>query len=999
MRIFDFKKFYLSIFLILIPCFNSFSQKWINYSVATGLSNNCIKGIVEDDYGKIWVGTSEGINYFNGREWICYSTTKGNPLVNDCINTFEKDREGNLWIGTPQGFMKINPSEDLNNPAKWHNYNHSNTTGGLSGNYIISILEDNYGRIWFGTRKNGISVLDLTISSSEDPIINPHHWTRLYLDTNLVNFHVLDIQKDTSGNIWVCTLEGVYRFDPEELQIDFSIPDLHDVYTIFVDSRGNVWFGRVEHCVTRVNPSELHNLEVLPGGQGIDVIGEDSDGQLWLGTTNTNAGIFVIDPNCDLSKSNNWFQFTQEDGLASNFVKCIYQDSEGDMWIGTDGRGISRCDNSWINFELNYTNVSAIVEDNFNNILLGTEGDGLRTVNLYNNLFVNGNWQSIRKKEKGLASDYIYCLFIDDTDSLWIGTAPDPSQPEVYKGLNLVDPVNFDKWETFTCESPDSGLIDNTVNAIAQDMIRYLWFGSQNGLNRVHRDSIRIKKNWAKFDTSNGLLSNIIKSLFIDKQHIIWVGTSNGLNQKNLNDSLQHSWSYVDVLKGKEINTIYQDFEYNLWFGTKKNGAYQINPSLDLNLPSNWSVFTSDDGLASNNVRSIFQRDSNEYWFATASGLTRLRISENDSLWTIFDADDGPESISIWATFEDNRGDLWFGTVGKGVTRHRVETNPPETYITLKLDVTTADNVLLTFKGYDLNTLPQKLTYSYQFDDNGWSCFEPTEMVQIFGLTNGRHIFEVRAADLDGNIDPTPAKDVFYKINSIYGGKVELGDSIAYVRIYFPPGILEPGREGAKVDHVKKYQLIDSSLIVAAYNINIQSSTIPMDKPLIITFAILTNKSLDRNNIGIFRQDVTRWEEIGGTVNTIDDSLVITTAIYQSGIYAIRKARAKESPDTEINVQPRVFSPTGNGQGFGNCTNISFSLKKTCNVTVKIYNVAGRLKRVIEKNTTFLPGTNVVEWDGSDDDGNICPSGLYVVTIEAEGKVHTKTVVISNKYQ
>ncbi len=294
------------------------------------------------------------------------------------------------------------------------------------------------------------------------------------------------------------------------------------------------------------------------------------------------------------------------------------------------------------------------------------------------------------------------------------------------------------------------------------------------------------------------------------------------------------------------------------------------------------------------------------------------------------------------------------------------------------------------------------LKYSYKFDDNEWSPFQSSEVIPIFGLKTGKHIFSVRASDMDGNIDLTPATNIFYKIDPELGGKIQLCDSFACVRLYFPPRKLVAGREAATITHKKNYELKDSSFVIAAYDIIIHKTIKAPDKPVTLAISLLNKPYLNENELAIFQQNEKfDWSGIGGTISHINDSLTITTSVTGSGIYAVRKK--SPNPDTlqtcKISVQPRIFSPTGNGQGHGNCVTISFSLQQNSVTTIKIYNIAGRLKRIIIDNVPLLLGINAIEWDGRDDDGNFCPTGLYIVTVEAEGNVQTKTVMVSNKYR
>jgi hypothetical protein len=96
-----------------------------------------------------------------------------------------------------------------------------------------------------------------------------------------------------------------------------------------------------------------------------------------------------------------------------------------------------------------------------------------------------------------------------------------------------------------------------------------------------------------------------------------------------------------------------------------------------------------------------------------------------------------------------------------------------------------------------------------------------------------------------------------------------------------------------------------------------------------------------------------------------------------------------------VTAQPRVLSP--NGRGFLDRVTISFDLGKPAEVTAKVYNLSGRLVRVLCENHPMNPGRNVVEWNGYDYYNAICPSGLYIVTIEAAGSMATKQIVVLNE--
>ncbi len=137
------------------------------------------------------------------------------------------------------------------------------------------------------------------------------------------------------------------------------------------------------------------------------------------------------------------------------------------------------------------------------------------------------------------------------------------------------------------------------------------------------------------------------------------------------------------------------------------------------------------------------------------------------------------------------------------------------------------------------------------------------------------------------------------------------------------------------------------------------------------------------------------WQRLGGSVDVEKNK--ITTTFKQAGVFALYEDLSTGNKAGILNVtsQPRVFSPQGGG--FNTQTAISFVLGKESNVTIKIYNAAGRLVRVLTENEPMSYGRQVEYWNGKDQSGHYCLSGLHLVTIQAEDKMVTKTVVVLNK--
>lgn len=134
------------------------------------------------------------------------------------------------------------------------------------------------------------------------------------------------------------------------------------------------------------------------------------------------------------------------------------------------------------------------------------------------------------------------------------------------------------------------------------------------------------------------------------------------------------------------------------------------------------------------------------------------------------------------------------------------------------------------------------------------------------------------------------------------------------------------------------------------------------------------------------------WERVGGTIDRLNGK--ISTAVLKLGRYAVT-SRAREGSGAaairDLTCQPRLFSPNR-----GESTAISFRLSRSAEVTIKIFNEAGRLRRELKKSEHLYAGTNMLWWDGRDDNGNIVVSNFYIVTVEGEGILETKTVIVKN---
>jgi len=125
---------------------------------------------------------------------------------------------------------------------------------------------------------------------------------------------------------------------------------------------------------------------------------------------------------------------------------------------------------------------------------------------------------------------------------------------------------------------------------------------------------------------------------------------------------------------------------------------------------------------------------------------------------------------------------------------------------------------------------------------------------------------------------------------------------------------------------------------------------------------------------------------------------MITAPINEIGIYGLfesKKDSGVVDKGFQLDCQPRMFSPRGDGNNIE--TNISFYLRNDSKVTIKIFNMSGRLVNTLCEDKFITNGMNSIAWDGKDSSGRFCISGLYVVLFQTNKKKATQTVMIMNK--
>jgi signal transduction histidine kinase/ligand-binding sensor domain-containing protein/DNA-binding response OmpR family regulator len=251
----------------------------------------------------------------------------------------------------------------------------------------------------------------------------------------------------------------------------------------------------------------------------------------------------------------------------------------------------------------------------------------------------------------------------------------------------------------FSHLSTNNGLSQSNVTCILQDRAGFLWFGTQNGLNRWDGYQFTVYRNDPKDSTS--LSNNYIKSLAEDAQGNIWIGTwGGGINRLN---QYRYSFSHFghdphqpNSLSDNFVNCVRLDQAGHLWVGTESGGLNRMDPAT-----GNCRIFRQDatrsNSLSDNGVTDVLEDKDHQLWVATfRGGICRLNTATEKFTRYIHDPRN-PGSLTYnnaRCLFQDSHGQIWIGTRGGGVDCYQPATNSfrhyrnnPTDPATLALDI------------------------------------------------------------------------------------------------------------------------------------------------------------------------------------------------------------------------------------------------------------------------------------------------------------------------
>ncbi len=535
-------------------------------------------------------------------------------LPQNSVVSLLQTRDGYLWVGTKGGVgrfdgMQFTVFDDRNKQQ-------------LRENEVWALAEGDDSSVWLGTYGGGVSRFkqgQFTIYTTKE---------------GLANDYVTSLCRDREGAIWIGTDGGLSRFKDGHLT-NYTVQEglvNNAIRSLYVDPEGSLWIATNKGGVHQFKDGKIIQQVIPELSQKVDVRGllRDRNQNLWVGTTD---GLLRL-------QAGRVTKYTEREGLASEWINCVTEDSEGTIWIGTD-RGLNQYRNGILTaYNLKDTASSgdavlSLQTDREGSLWIGFRNEGLGRLR-------KGQFVSYSAKD-GLADDYVSSILQDREQRIWLGTS---------KGLNLFRDGAF---ATFVINDSSS---NSRINALAEDRTGNLWVGTRSGLYKANLNAqCKGPQCQPQFAPLKDAPPNMyVRTIYEDQAGAIWAG----LNQEGLvryQSGQFTTYTRQDGLSHQAIRALYGDDAGNLWIGTRGGGLNRFKDG-------KFTVYSERDGLASDGVQALYADRDHALWIGTRHGLNRLK----DGRFTTYTVHSGLYANYVYGFAEDNLGNLWM-TCSQGIFR------------------------------------------------------------------------------------------------------------------------------------------------------------------------------------------------------------------------------------------------------------------------------------------------------------------------------------------
>lgn len=586
--------------------------KFRHFSMDDGLLNNEVRTMVMDKEGFLWIGTSSGLNRYDGHRIRSYVSDPCDitSMPENEVEELLVDSQDGLWVRTRNNWcLYVREKDAFMNVSDWL-YDKGITINGIS-----RVYSDRNGTLWF---------------ISDQMLIRYDSLSGEFQDIRLCHDSPVEDISD-NGMELLCLHskeQNLCAFNMSDRSWrEVAIPSGFNLNRIFIDRHDCIWlYSTLNESLFMDIGSEWKHIRLesslRSASNFIRSIQDGEEGKVWIATDH--KGLFSYD-----KASGEQVNITADGGrwnISENSIGCAYRDHKGVLWLGYVKNGLSCHHESFSSFENHqsdkYENISCAMEDSDGNIWIGTDGYGVfchdRDGDIRLNLDIPGNiavsmmedsngqiWigtylhgllcckgdrilRHYTKENSGLSDNSIYTLREDRNGNIWIGS--------LWGNLQCLD-TRSGTFMDYRADRDDK----HTAISMYYDGGEDLYVGMLSGLWKINVDTGERVILYGNSSGSERFRYEAIQSVFVDSRGLMWLGHNQGLTVwDRVNDKL-HYLSQEDGMCDNVIRGISEDADGIVWV-TTSNGCSVIHVSdrEDAGLVFSFDNYHMEDGLAGN---------------------------------------------------------------------------------------------------------------------------------------------------------------------------------------------------------------------------------------------------------------------------------------------------------------------------------------------------------------------------------------------------------------